>query len=214
MKMARPVFIGMEQSFPGNTSSFQASSDKGCGPIVKIVQRLFFNITMRLHCVLILSLLAGSGCGGSALKVSAVAPGPDAAFSFVYSEYFHETSKDSNSHRTSYTMKNGRLVYDYVYVGYPDPGNSKKHREIRVDRDSVERLRAKLKELQLYMNYSKSYPVEKRGMTINTGRSLCITDGDGSYRITVTGGLPLDIHDRVGDRLSEFGVFVERLLRK
>ncbi|MBN1535070.1 MAG: hypothetical protein JXA20_20545 [Spirochaetes bacterium] len=176
------------------------------------MRELNFTIIIKNLFVLLAPLLLLPGCTGSPVKVTEVSSGADAAFHFVYSEYLHETSKDSHSHRTSYALKNGRLVYDYAAIGHPGP--DKRHRELTVNHAAVDAIRKKLRELQLYTNHARSFPVEKRGATVHTGRMLCLTDGDRSYKITVAGGRPRDMKDRVGDRLSEFRSFIEKYFSK
>ena len=143
----------------------------------------------------------------SATQVYHTEADPDTTLSFVYTDNYREISKDSHHYTTSWSLKNGKLIYDYNYGGFPGPEIL--HDEILVSDSVIQLYRKMLKELRLYLNYNIRYPVNKAGMTVESGKSLYFTDGKESFKITIDGGRPININDEKSTKLSEFKYFVE-----
>jgi hypothetical protein len=136
----------------------------------------------------------------------------DTTFSFVLTDSFDETSKDSHDYSKTLSVKSGVLHYDYVYRGFPD--DQAEHKEMPADESMIKAIRDKIKELRLDTNYVKRYPVNERGFIVRTGMHLTIQDSADKYSISVTGGRPMDINDRLNDKMSELYYFVNRYFDK
>ncbi|MFH0895922.1 MAG: hypothetical protein V2A54_15925 [Bacteroidota bacterium] len=166
---------------------------------------------MKLLIFLCASFFVTASCSQSSVKDANNTTIIDTTFSFYLTESFHETSLDSHWYTSTYSIKNGVLSYDYVYGGFPAP--EKKHKDTTLSEKDFISIKEKLKELKLFINYKKTFPVEKKGLIVETCNSLQINDADKIYKISISGGRPMDLVDEVGNRLSEFEYFVKQLLK-
>lgn len=136
----------------------------------------------------------------------------DTVFSFTIRNYYDERSKDSHNYSKSYTLKSGILFYDYDYNGYPD--DEEEHKQKKLNDSTIIAIKIKLKELSLYQNYKKSFPVDEGGFRAESGSSLTITTDSVKYYIQVNGGRPIDMEDKMYENLSEFYYYINSLFEK
>ncbi len=136
----------------------------------------------------------------------------DTTFTFVLTDSFNETSKDSHHYSKSLSLKSGVLRYDYVYRGFPD--DEEEHKELPADDSMVRAIREKIRELGLDTNYVRRYPVDERGFIVRTGMHLTVQDGSVKHSVSVTGGRPMDIDDIFDHKMSELYSFVNRFFER
>lgn len=133
----------------------------------------------------------------------------DTGFSFVIVDSYRETSKDSHSYSTTLSLQNGVLNYDYKYHGFPD--NQTAHKQRDLSNSEINSIKSKMKELSLYQNYKKKFPVNEKVYMVETGMSLTIITDTVKYTLSVNGGMPMDIKDSVNDHMSVFFSYVMNL---
>jgi len=138
-----------------------------------------------------------------------IVPLTDTVFSFVINDYYRESSKDSHSYSKVFSLKSGVLYYDYVYRGYPD--DEEKHSQKQLNDSVISLIKDKLEELSLYQNYKKTFPIDKTGMITESGYSFSIITDTSKYNIQVSGCRPIEIEDKVYDKLSEFYYFISKI---
>lgn len=165
---------------------------------------------MRNTLVFLNTLLLLVSCNISCTQNTKTVAGADTVFSFAIKDYYDESSKDSHEYSKTYSLKKGVLYYDYVYTGYPD--DEEKHSKKDLNDEAVEKIKTKLKDLSLYCNYKKEFPIDERGMITKTGYILSITTDTAKYRILVSGNRPIEIEDEVYNKLSEFFSFLSYIL--
>jgi hypothetical protein len=159
--------------------------------------------------ILVFIILLFANCKNSNTQNSSTKTVGDTIFSFVTVDFYRETSKDSHHHSTTLSLKKGILYYDYNYGGYPAPETE--HKQMDVNDSIINTIKAKLKELSLYQNYKKRFPVNEKVYIVETGISLNIITDTEKYALSVDGGLSNNIKDSVKDNMSQFFAYVLHL---
>jgi hypothetical protein len=153
-------------------------------------------------------LLFATGNNSCTQNISII-PVTDTIFSFIISDFYRESSKDSHSYSKEFSLKSGVLYYDYVYSGYPD--NEEKHTQKQLNDSIISLIKVKLNELSLYQNYRKEFPIDRTGMITESGYSFSVTTDTARYNIQVSGNRAIEIDDKVYEKLSEFYYFINNL---
>jgi hypothetical protein len=165
--------------------------------------------TMKNLSILTFLILLFSNCKNSNTQNFSTKTVSDTIFSFVTVDFYRETSKDSHHYSTTLSLKKGILYYDYNYGGYPAPET--KHKQLDVNDSIINSIKAKLKELSLYQNYKKRFPVNEKVYIVETGISLNIITDTEKFALSVDGGLSNNIKDSVKDNMSHFFAYVQQL---
>lgn len=164
---------------------------------------------MKTILVLPMIFLLLAICKNSNTQNISVAQLSDTVFAFTIRSYYNETSKDSHNYSKTFSLKSGILYYDYDYNGYPD--NEEEHKQKTLNDSTIQVIKVKLKELSLYQNYKKTFPIDKSGFVSESGYSLSITTDSVKYYILVNGARPIEIDDKVYENLSGFYYFINTL---
>lgn len=135
----------------------------------------------------------------------------DTSFSLMLSYSFQEKSMDSYSYSNSFSIQSGILAQDY------ESNRSKevKQKKLNLTAKTLNRIKQKIEELNLYQNYHKEFPVEPiNSVIIKTDFSLSIKKDSLSYNIYISGSDPSQIQDKVYSNLSLLSSFFDSLLKK
>ncbi len=157
--------------------------------------------------ILFISLIAVS-CKSELKQSPPVNNMTDTTFSFVLTDFFDESSKDSHHYSKSFSLKSGILRYDYIYRGFPD--NQEEHKELPADDSMITAIKEKINTLDLVTNYDKKFPVNERGFIVRTGKRLTLFQDTVKYSVSVTGGRPMDMKDEMYNKLSQLYYFLDR----
>ncbi|MFH2094992.1 MAG: hypothetical protein ABIJ16_04765, partial [Bacteroidota bacterium] len=110
---------------------------------------------------------------------------------------------------TTFSLKSGVLYYDYSYHGFPD--NDEKHNQKQLNDSTITAIKEKIRELSLYQNYKKSFPINDNGFITESGYSFSVTTDTAKYDILVNGSRPMDIDDEIYNKLSELFYFISAI---
>jgi hypothetical protein len=165
--------------------------------------------TMKNLLIIILTIILFSNCKNSSTQNNQVKPISDTTFYFCIKDFYNETSKDSHHYFKTFSLEKGVLYYDYVYNGFP--GHEEAHDEKQLNDSTINTIKEKLKELSLYMNYTRKFPIEKTGLSSESGYLLTIIADTSQYSVSISGDIPYDINDEVYNHLSNFNYFINNL---
>lgn len=167
---------------------------------------------MKNILILILLALVFCNCRNSITRTNqnvAVQIVCDTVFAFSIQKYYDERSKDCNHYYNMFSLKSGVLYYDYVYKGFPD--DEEEHDKKQLNDSIIHIIKEKLKELSLYQDYSKKFPLKKSGFITESGYSMTIRNDSAKYALSVSGPGNMEIDDKIYLHLSDFYYYINTI---